>query len=576
MNAVEDLMNDYTNTVTNKSLTLKLWRGERMCLLGMDVTKPEADFVGFSIEVKSPGSPGFIPLRNRLAFSYPPATEPSTIDSKQFSSLQAPFQKFRWVHFPQNVQPGQYSYRVTKQHMPKDGVVKPGDSATATISLDPQLYSGFLDVGFTRGYASSQAFTEKFGNTPKFFPPNRPAGGGAGPTFDKSSAPAGAYQWLGFEAYDLIFGILNDVATDTTLSLDAFAYDLDEPDIIAGFAKIGKRLRIIIDNSGNHAPATSGPSQAAKTLTKAKATVQRMHFKSLQHNKVLIVKRNGTPVKVLCGSTNFSFNGLYLQSNNTLVFEGPDAAGLFEQYFTAASDDPTNFPTSDLATKWHLIQPKDAPAVQFCLAPHGNPDLSLNPVAAAIDQATSSVFFAIAFLAQTKTSDTVRAAVDRLIDKPVFSYGISDKSTGLSVKKPDGTVGLIGWNYLKASTAPPFTAEFNSGSGIHEHNKFVVTDFNLPTAKVFTGSSNLSESGESKNGDHLIMIADPRVATSYAIQAILIFDHLHFAANMNAVKKPTQLVLQKPIAFSKAKATWFARFYEEDSQLARDRELFSH
>ena len=59
-------MSNYTNTVISKSLTLKLWRGERMCLLGMDVTNPEPDFVGFSIEVKSPSSPGFIPLRLSL------------------------------------------------------------------------------------------------------------------------------------------------------------------------------------------------------------------------------------------------------------------------------------------------------------------------------------------------------------------------------------------------------------------------------------------------------------------------------------------------------------------------------
>jgi hypothetical protein len=72
------------------------------------------------------------------------------------------------------------------------------------------------------------------------------------------------------------------------------------------------------------------------------------------------------------------------------------------------------------------------------------------------------------------------------------------------------------------------------------------------------------------------MIEDPRVATSYAIQAILIFDHLHFAAIMNAVKKPTQLLLQKPIPVSKAKASWFARYYGENSQLARDRLLLSH
>jgi hypothetical protein len=104
----------------------------------------------------------------------------------------------------------------------------------------------------------------------------------------------------------------------------------------------------------------------------------------------------------------------------------------------------------------------------------------------------------------------------------------------------------------------------------------IVVDFNLPTAKVFTGSCNLSESGEKGNGDHLIMIQDPRVATAYAIQAILIFDHLHFAAKANAVKKLTTLTLQKPIRFSKAKETWFARFYVTDSQLSKDRQLFSH
>jgi hypothetical protein len=45
---------------------------------------------------------------------------------------------------------------------------------------------------------------------------------------------------------------------------------------------------------------------------------------------------------------------------------------------------------------------------------------------------------------------------------------------------------------------------------------------------------------------------------------------------MNAVKNPTQLVLQKPIAISKAKSSWFDRYYSANSQLARDRQLFSH
>ena len=101
------------------------------------------------------------------------------------------------------------------------------------------------------------------------------------------------------------------------------------------------------------------------------------------------------------------------------------------------------------------------------------------------------------------------------------------------MKKPDGSFGLVDFNYLAEVTPMPFKAEWSGGKGIHEHHKFVVTDFSLPTARVFTGSSNLSPSGEAKNGDNLVMIEDPRVATSYAIEALRVFDHLHFRSVMS-------------------------------------------
>jgi len=33
---------------------------------------------------------------------------------------------------------------------------------TMELSLDPHTFEGFVDVGFTRGFASSQAFRDKF------------------------------------------------------------------------------------------------------------------------------------------------------------------------------------------------------------------------------------------------------------------------------------------------------------------------------------------------------------------------------------------------------------------------------
>src|ERR1700730_18195394 len=126
------------------------------------------------------------------------------------------------------------------------------------------------------------------------------------------------------------------------------------------------------------------------------------------------------------------------------------------------------------------------PPGHFCFSPHARTDLSLNPLGAAIYQATSSVFFSIA---QT-TSGPTREAIDRLVNKKVFSYGISDKHGGLTVKKPDGSFGIVDFNYLADITPIPFKE--SGGSGVHEHHKFVVTDFSLPTTKVSTGSSNPS------------------------------------------------------------------------------------
>lgn len=47
-------MSEFENRTSTDGFTCKVWRGERMNLIGFDVAEPEPDLVGFSIEVKSP------------------------------------------------------------------------------------------------------------------------------------------------------------------------------------------------------------------------------------------------------------------------------------------------------------------------------------------------------------------------------------------------------------------------------------------------------------------------------------------------------------------------------------------
>src|SRR3954468_5744344 len=140
-------MPDFSSEKTRDGFTMKLWRGERMCLIAFNVETPEPDLVGFAIECKAPGGGDWKPLPNRIAFSYPEPGAASVDGSKKFPSTDAPFQKFRWVDFPFVPTPGTYKYRGTKMHMPSDNMLKKGTSIELSISLDPTTYGGFLDVG---------------------------------------------------------------------------------------------------------------------------------------------------------------------------------------------------------------------------------------------------------------------------------------------------------------------------------------------------------------------------------------------------------------------------------------------
>ena len=134
---------------------MKLWRGERMCLIGLDVPAPApADLVGFAIECRAPGRRKFEPLKNRMAFSYDEPITTAVTGARKYPSTQAPFQKFRWIDFPFEPQTGKYVYRGTTMHMPSDGKLEPGTSIDLDVPLVPVTYEGFMDVGFTRGFAS--------------------------------------------------------------------------------------------------------------------------------------------------------------------------------------------------------------------------------------------------------------------------------------------------------------------------------------------------------------------------------------------------------------------------------------
>jgi hypothetical protein len=558
----------------NAPFTLKVHRGDGMALLAMNWKQdmPPDDFVGFAIEYQEPEGDRFYPLKNRLAF----ATAGGASSPNQLSTLQSPIQKFRWVHFPRNADLlGEFTYRVTPVFMGADDALGYGEAQTVAIELRRETYPGVLNVAFTRGFVSSQAFVdfyESAGPISTLLPPNADAGLDFVPTHPKAAT---ALSWMGFEARRAILDVLDGAIADKEAKVCVIAYDLNEPEVVSRLKKLGKRLRVIVDDSDAHGEQGSAETKAAGELAQSAGVdnMRRQHVLNLQHNKVIVV--DGPQGKtVVCGSTNFSWRGFYVQNNNALVLQGATAVAAYQAAFEGYwQGTPHDFGDTDSAKWTDLGLPGIDARVAF--SPHSAQNALLATIAEDIGgHTTSSLLFSLAFLYQTPgpVLDAIKNVTAR---EDAFVYGISDRKVGgFDFVQPDGNVAPVYPSQLRKGIPPPFSAEPTGGGGIRLHHKFVVIDFDRPTARLYVGSYNFSSPADRKNGENLLRIRDRRIAVSYMIEALRICDHYQFRVSQSAYKKAgTPFVLRKPPRAA-GEVPWWKRDYTNAHRI-RDRELFA-
>lgn len=557
----------------NALFNLTCYRGEGMCLLAMNWKQgtPPNNFVGFAIEYMEPGSTQFYALLNRIGF---PNTT-GQLNPNTLSSRLSPFQKFRWVHFPTNAStPGIYTYRITSVFIDDKGVLSYGDFQEAAIELEAETYPGELNICFTRGFISSQAFVDHFG-TQGGVGTLLPTNANTSITF-KSTDPKEetALAWMGFEARAAILNTLDAAIADSTAQVRVAAYDFNDPEIVSRLEQLQGRLKIIIDDSGSHKPASASETKAAAMLTSSAGAenVQRQHMGDLQHNKTIVV--NGDTIKIaIGGSTNLSWRGIYVQNNNAVILQGENAVQIFSDAFDnlwANPNNPAGF-DSTASADWISLGFTDVD-VQVTFSPHSKTNAKLQEIANDISSTESSLFYSLAFLYETKGA--ILNAITKVTDEDnVFVYGLSDKAVGgLNIQLPNGNQPVAFPAALLQDVPPPFKQEATGGSGTRLHHKFVVIDFNKPTARVYTGSYNFSIAADTKNAENLFVIKDQRVATSYMVEAVAMFDHYAFRDSEKKASDDKPLELQEPPTDASIKPWWDKYWSDPDHE--RDRELF--
>jgi phosphatidylserine/phosphatidylglycerophosphate/cardiolipin synthase-like enzyme len=579
-----DLTSTGSITLHSGGLTVRAYRGDGsvMVVMNLDAARCEG-LAGFALARSTDEGATWTYEPNRLSFEPARGVTASVDPNRQLAQRQtsdlAPYQKFHWVDFPPATQ-STMQFRVVARYFVagKDPATDPaaalvdGPSVTFALDLATPAYPHFR-VAFTRGYISSQAFDERYPGVRAI----RPA---SVVLFDETGAVPGdaattwqdMYRWLGAHARALLVEF-TETCKQQRCDLDVFAYDLDEPAFINFLqtqAKSGSTVRMILDNSRLHTAPGAREIEAAAALTAAGVDVKREHFKRYAHDKCIIAKSGGEPVSVLTGSANFSVRGLYVQSNSVIVVDEPATAKLYANAFDEAWNDMGGFAASPIASAWFDgPQTPDVPRFAVSFAPHADPAVSLDRVARAIAAAKSSVFFAVMELGGGgPVLDALRTIQQ---NANVFSYGVTQTVGGLKFYKSSNADGLlVPFAFLDKNVPAPFAAEWRGGPGQIIHHKFVVIDFNEANPVVFCGSSNLAQGGEADNGDNMLAIEDPAIATLYAIEAIKLVDHYEFRSLQANAGATTALMLAGPDA---ATPWWKSAFDPADIKY-RERLVF--
>jgi len=259
-------------------LHVVIYPGDNKILIAMSlddsaVNDTDKNLAGFAIWRAYDGKPETV-LPNRISY---------TKGVEWTDSDKAPFQKFRWVEVPENGFVAPITYRVRALYFTGQGfTTKAGPEVTVKVEPVKQLHTNFRPA-FTRGYIASQAYTDKFQNKDI-----RPAGPKKA-DFDTKPFEA-QYQWLGADARVALFDFIADCEKDTSAKVDVFAYDLDEPDVIAAICRMGKqhRLRAILDNAALHSKPNNRQSlQRVRWQRKQKSVARSLEMRRCRRVKRL-------------------------------------------------------------------------------------------------------------------------------------------------------------------------------------------------------------------------------------------------------------------------------------------------
>lgn len=488
-------------------------------------------------------------LPNRIGFNGPPPTgQPDP------PSNEAPIQKFLWWDARlDGLKPGsKLSYEISPiiGNPNNLDLIQP-DSTVVEVIIPEHIQFG-IGTWFNRAVMSSQAFSRILNamNLPKDQEPNHAdalklrawlANGMERPLPDfitSGSSIVGAIYHLTDE-----FWVIPAMKTSMAQSSIGLVYD----------AKVEKDKKT--------GELKTNPNEIAINTLKDVQFFPRnktniMHNKFLVSGERLLSTAGEKPMKLTCGSTNYTTEGLTSQANLVHTFASTELSELYLERFRLLKKNPTRATTAK-ETGWsHTVSIGDAGVRVFFSPEPGRPhishSLSIETIVQSIHGAHSSVIFCLF----TPTDEKLRQACFTIGDAGKMMFGIvnhiqrnepdispsasgsipADKLASLEIyHRSKDKKDVIGAEFFSAEDVPEgFEPEINIFPGekppdyppVIIHHKFIVIDAETESPVIYTGSANMSGNSVFNNDENLLEIkGSPRLAQIYLAEFLRLYEH---------------------------------------------------
>jgi len=550
-------------TAKSGGLTVRAIAGSNNVLIGIDLDPAKrAGCLGFTLQRSDTGTPAMRFLPNSITFASTP--EDTALDTEN-----SPLQKFRWGDY--TCKPGTaYKYTVTARYRDGNGTpvkLKDGDSVEVDVTTEDPTQQATA-VFFNRAAAASQAYIKKFGDKD--------------PTDLPAPLNTQALAWLsrGLEEALLAF---QSQATDKSFGLHCAVYEFQKENLLNGLKAAldrGVDVQVVYHfrhkNSAADKTWKKNEAAAIKAGLAAVSTKRTQNPGVIMHNKFMVLLKDGKPIAVWTGSTNWTEGGIYGQLNVGHAVYDAKVAETYEGYFQLLKKDLSDKDMKEGVRGLGAVPSTvPGPGVLPILSPQS--DRTMLELYGSIMQNAQCVLVSAPFALADEITKVVMS-----VPPGKMNYLLVDKEGSLGDKNEIKDIEQIPANSVAfAATLPSNLTSFQDKllkdsaesyhhAGVHIHSKIIVADPFGDDPVLVTGSANFSTNSTMHNDSNSLLVrGDTAITDIYATEFMRMFEQYHFrGAKKKADDKNTVITLSDTDA-------WSDRYYVDGSEEAMDRMLFA-